>query len=65
MARNESGVPQDISDLSPIPADNRPWGSDVARGPGCVTDDHLRALAAYIAQLHKRVSMLEEKVSKG
>jgi hypothetical protein len=62
MARNEAGVPQEIGDLSPVPFENRPWGSDAAYGPGSVTDDHMRALAAFVAQLHARVKELEDQL---
>jgi hypothetical protein len=60
--RNESGVPQEIGDLSPVASSNRPYGSDIAFGPGSVNDDHMRAMASFIAQLHARVQELEKQV---
>jgi hypothetical protein len=56
--RYDNGVPREIGDLDPEPALNRPYSSDP--GGMLLLLEHIRAQAAFIAQLHARVKALEE-----
>jgi hypothetical protein len=59
--RYDNGVPREIGDLDPEPALNRPYSSDPGgRGGMLLLLEHIRAQAAFIAQLHARVKALEE-----
>jgi len=53
--RYEDGVPADIGDLYESPAANSPNSCDNIE----VLMSHIRALSAFIAQLDKRVMVLE------
>lgn len=61
--RYENGVPREISDLSPEPGLNRPWGGDTS--DLCVLLEFIRALSAFIAQQEVRIKTLEAKILTG
>ena len=53
--RNERGIASGIGDLSEFPMLNRPYETDYES----TTPAHIRALSAFVAQLHARVIELE------
>lgn len=64
MKYGQDTFPESIDELSTSASENRPYGNDTAVGPGCVTDFHIRALAAFVAQLRDRVKELEREVAQ-